>query len=356
MFLVRKIRFPENFLFFNSGRGTLKWLLSKQSSILKKKLSVGMPCYACYSIYQSIFESNNEAILLDIDPLSFSYPELLNDKIKRLDVLVWINYFGFKYSNILKEIRTRFPNLIIFEDCSHVDLRDYLKMDKKEYHSDYAIFSFNFRKPITAGGGALLILNKNISSSISHIINNYKQLSNDKLSLKKVIHILIYNFSYNYIFFHVFNRLITLKRLKAFKVEELPIKTSIMNRTLKKLFYAEYLRESEKIKLENYTLNYFNNLPEYVKNYSFGSLSYYAVYLSSDYNHSIISNIDKYMLWENLKESYKEFNVEISEESYPLTFRFLYNFIFLPARFFKNYKSKEFDFHPYPIIDNKSKP
>ena len=339
MFLVKKIEFPENFLFFNSGRGTLKWLLVNQKILFNKILNVGMPCYSCYTVYQSISESGNEVTLLDIDPLCFSISDTLYEQIKKLDVLIWINYFGFKYTKVLKRIRTEFPDLLIVEDCSHVDLRDYLKVYMNESYSDYSVFSFNFRKPITAGGGGLLIPNETKNKTVNHnLYESYKLLTSEKLSANKIIKILIYNFSYNYLIFLILNKLISRKRQKPFNVEQIPVVSFTMNRTLKRLFYTQYLRKSEKINQEKITLNYFNNISENVNEYSFGTLCYYPINLLTDHDYSIGNNVDAYMLWDNLLESFRFFKVKIIQEYYPLTFSFLYNSIFLPPGYFKKVK------------------
>jgi len=340
-----KIEFPDNFLFFNSGRGVIKWLMSRQKSVLEKKLNVGIPCYSCYTVYQSVKESENTTILLDINPLCFAFTDKLNDQLKNLDVLIWINYFGFKYISVLKEIRTRFPDLIIVEDCSQVDLRDYLKTFKKDCLSDFAIFSFNFRKPITAGGGGLLIFNLQRNNTGAQSVNDiYSQLSCEKLTVRKIVHILIYNFSYNSLIYFIFNKLISRKRKQKFFPEEIPIKSLIMNEILKSLFYIQYVQKNMKKKSEYYTKNYFNKIPELVESYSFGSLSYFPVLLRGDNKNRVPDYIDKFMLWDNLLQGYKFFNIKIQEEIFPLTFDFLSNTTFFPATYFKDTADKEFVF------------
>ena len=345
---VRKKEFQRNFLFFNSCRGTIKWLLSHQRLYHNRKLKIGMPCYVCDTVYQAVSESDNTIILLDINPLGFSFTSELNEQIKNLDVLIWVNYFGFKYNSILKQIRSGFPDLIIVEDCSQVDLRDYLSKNSKDCYSDYSVFSFNFRKPITAGGGGLLIPNAERNTEFTqYLFKTYYQLSFERLTLHKIIHILIYNFSYNQVIFMIFNKLISNKRNQSFKPEELPIRSLYMNRILQGIFYIQYMNEKQKKESEGYTLNYFYRLPDLVENISFGSLSYYPVTLKRFEDYSLNNNIDKYMLWENLEESYRFFNIDISQDKFPLTFKFLSEIIFLPAKFFKNPDNRDIGFPEY---------
>ena len=65
---VKNVTFPRRFLFFNSGRGSIKWLVSHLKKNKEKDLYIGIPCYSCYTVYQSVYESGNKVILLDINP------------------------------------------------------------------------------------------------------------------------------------------------------------------------------------------------------------------------------------------------------------------------------------------------
>lgn len=334
---IRRFDFPEYFLFFNSGRGTAKWLFSQLKLIKKRELRIGIPCYACYTVYQSVYESNNIPVLLDINPLSFSFTSELDEHIKQLDVLLWINYFGFRYDNITKEIRTKYPDLIIVEDCAHVDLRDYLKIYNKECHYDYAIFSSNVDKPITAAGGGLLIPNMNNDAKVAkYLCHSFNQLPYEKLNVFKIIRIFKYTFYLVNLLLLFFYKPNSRKGNQTFNPQEVPIKSLLMNRVLKKLFCAQFSQKSGKKKSETYTLNYFDNKPYLMENYSFGSLSYFPVILCPGDNITMKNNIDKFMLWGNLIERYKYFGVDISEEDFPMTFNFLSKSIFLPAKHFIN--------------------
>ena len=336
LFLGKKIEFPEDYMFFNSGRSIIKWLLAELKSLSGKKLNVGMPCYVCYTVYQSVIESDNEPLLLDVNPLGFSFPDNLINQINKIDVLIWVNYFGFRYDEILKQTRSRFPDLIILEDCSQVDLRDFIKSNNEVLFSDYMIFSFNFRKPITAGRGGLLILNrKRVLKNLHYLSNRYNNLPKEKLTASKIIHLLVYNYSYNYLIFLLFNKLITKRRQRKFTPEEFPIQVFTINGLIKKLFYIQYLRISDKNNSELYTLNYLCQKSEVINDFCFGSLCYFPVKLNSHINRSVNDKVDRFLLWDDLKESYSFFDLKIKEKEFPLTFYFMNNFIFLPARLFK---------------------
>jgi hypothetical protein len=341
---VRKIKFPENFLFFSSGRGAAKWLLSQLQLYMKRKLSVGAPCYACFAVFQAVKESGNLPVLLDIDPLCFHFTDELNEKIKKLDVLIWINYFGFKYSSILKEIRARFPQLIIVEDCSHVDMRNYFKISCTEHYSDYTIFSFNFEKPITAGGGGLLVpLGDSNNGFTKDLFNSYSQLPSSKLGLHNLIHRYKYSFSFPELAYSFLKKIVSGKVTYTFKPDEIPIKSFSMHIVVKKIVYAQFLRKSVKRMMGKYTMNYFSNMPELLEKYSFGALSYYPVILFPEDNDSIYYK-NKFLVWRNFNLHYKYFDIDISEESFPLTFDFISRVFFLPAVFFRNNDKRKVGF------------
>lgn len=331
----RKPDFPENFLFFNTGRGATKWLLSYLRSINSKDLIAGMPAYSCYSVHQAVSESGNKIVLLDIDPFCFSLSNELIDQLGRLDLLLWINFFGFKYNRILNEIRVRFPDLIIVEDCSHVDLRDYMKVFIKESYSDYSIFSFNFEKPVTSGGGGLLITHENNNRTLVPDLHiRYKQLPYEKLTPGKLSRILKYQIGLIYRIFSFFKERKSVSSNQSFKPAYLTINSLSMNRIIRKLVYSQFLKRSDKRKSEKYTSNYFNAISELRERYCYGSLSYYPVSSSAYKRDEVDKNIDTFILWRSFVEQYNYFGIDIPEEDFPLTFNFISGSVFMPPDFF----------------------
>ena len=334
-FFIRTVKFPSNYIFLDSARSSIKWILSQISRSYERKLIIGIPCYSCASILHAIVDSDNEPQLIDINPLDFTISNEIIDSISNLDVLIWINFFGLKYPVILKLIRARLPNLIIIEDCSHVDLRDYQNQNKEELYSDYLIFSFNFRKPITAGGGGLLIFNETRNGPLNIRIRAlYNTLTSSKLTIYMIINILINNYSYNRFIFGLFNKLIAYKRNNTRILKSSSIKIFSMNGYLKKLFFSQFLNSSIKTNLVLSTLNYFNNIKANVNYFSFGTLYYFPVPIKSISNNSKYKKIDTFILWNNLKLNYKLYNIDVSEHIYPRTFKFFNESLFYPAEFF----------------------
>jgi DegT/DnrJ/EryC1/StrS aminotransferase family len=335
MLFIGESQFPENFLFFNSGRATIKWLLSQLKSLKGKKLTVGLPCYLCYTVYQAVEESGNDALLLDIDPFNFSVSGKLSEQAGNLDVLIWVNYFGFRYSDILKEVRTRFPGLIIVEDCCHVDIRDFIKTTGNENPSDYSVFSFNSGKPITIGGGGLLVTSKERNEKTAPLLfTTYSQLPFGKPGPKELLRRFKLNFSFIYLIFSWFKAKSGKGGGNSFSPEEKSIEILAMNPALKKLIYAQIKMRSAKKMAEKCTRNYFKKMPEMPESFTFGSLSFYPVRISAADEIMKDKNIDKFLLWGNIAEHYKYFGIDITEKDFSLTFGFLSGSIFLPASFF----------------------
>lgn len=186
-----------------------------------------------------------------------------------------------------------------------------------------------------AGGGALLIPDNNLKEDERRLlIKNYADLPHEKMTLKKIIHILIYNFSYNYFFFLIFNRLFEKRRHQTFTIEEKPVRYFSMNGYLRKLFYSQFRRKSDKERSEKHTLHYFNSQPNLAGKYCYGSMSFYPVRLALAIESLVDSSVEKFMLWDNLIESYQAFEVSISRENFPKTFDFFEKYIFLPAKFY----------------------
>ena len=229
---------------------------------------------------------------------------------------------------------------------------------KQECYSDFKVFSFNFEKPIPAGGGGLLIINEESDSKYAnYLYNSHNKLHYEELNVTKIIHIFYHSFYLIFFLSNIlFGKLLSnrRKRLKGtvqtFKPEQEPIRSLIMNNIQKKLFYAQYLQKSKKARLENCSFNYFNKSNEIRNNYSFGTLNYYPVSLDTKNNKLRFRSNDIVLLWKNFVEHYKYFGVDIYEQDFPCTFNFVNNSIFLQARFF----NEPYQGVPYFPLCNKS--
>jgi dTDP-4-amino-4,6-dideoxygalactose transaminase len=97
-------------------------------------------------------------VFVDIDPKTFSFDlESLQQKSKEIAALVIIHTFGFLGDIVtVKKILGDKP---IIEDCAHALGSTDMKHQVGS-HSVAKIFSFNCHKPISVGGGGLLIVNE----------------------------------------------------------------------------------------------------------------------------------------------------------------------------------------------------
>ncbi|BBE18883.1 hypothetical protein AQPE_3053 [Aquipluma nitroreducens] len=338
----------DNFTFFlNSARGSIKWVLKNLNVFYNKTYKMGVPCYSCFSIIQSIIESDNIPVLLDINPLCF---ELTNEEklsLNKIDILLWINYFGFKYNHKLQKIREEYPHLIIIEDCSHVDFRDF-KRNSDTLFSQFYIFSFNFRKPIVTGGGSALIVKTNYDFS-DFLKKEMRVLPTQKIGITNWIKILGKNIAYNSFVFPIVKKSISSKRSKSFNLSIPLIDVKKMDLNQRRLFTVQLKSNQSINRYKQATINYFRILGLDYPKHSFGSNCYFPIPKSNQ----IYEYLDTYILWENLYENYKLFNICISKEEFPITFHFFENYTFLPAKFF-HMNSNIHNFHSiYPSQNNE---
>lgn len=325
----------EGELLFNSCRSGLKWLLSFYKRKWQRVMKVGLPCYSCYTIYQSVYESYNKAILIDIDPLSFEYSNGLDLILNDLDILLWINYFGFKYENILQQIRSRYPELIIIEDCSHVDFRDFSSENKNGRYSNFLIFSFNFRKPLVAGGGGLIVVGESIDSELSQDLHSfYSELSKEYLSMVKLRRLFFYNFCYNRILYRVFAKFIVKARFTAIDRPTFTIECLTLNRVIEKILYIQFMKRSSYNEYKVATLEYFDKKENLSEKHCFGNLTYFPVRGQIREFYALYHNVDFYILWSDLSTQYLKFGINISETEYPSTFGFLSDYVFVPMQYY----------------------
>lgn len=221
----------DSIILLNSARSSIKFILTNIKSYYNKTFIVGYPCYSCFSITQSVIESENIPSPLDIHPFNFKLTNDIKIKIKEIDILIWINFFGFKYNDLLTEIRNKFPNLIIIEDCSHVDFRDY--MLNPSIISQFSIFIFNFHKPIFVMGGSAILLNG--ESEINKILINKKnELPNEKVNISFFKKILISNVAYNKFLYSIIINITNKKRLRSFNPNFKSIEIKRMSNLQKK--------------------------------------------------------------------------------------------------------------------------
>lgn len=147
----------KNFFFTNSGRSALYILLKAMS--LPKDSEVGVPLYSCPVVWEAIVRAGYKPKFIDIDPYTYTMDiKDLEQKVKKLRALVVIHTFGHPAD--MDEIMRIANGIPIIEDCAHSLLSEY-KNKKTGLFGDASIFTFGNGKYISAGGGGMILVNKN---------------------------------------------------------------------------------------------------------------------------------------------------------------------------------------------------
>ena len=135
----------------SSGTAALFFALK---TLGKKRLTVGIPTYACSALLNAIFLSNSKPVLFDINEDTFN---LEAEKInKKVDVLIGIHTYGSPLDILpLKKFCK-----IFIEDCCH-SVGGIYNNSKLGSFGDISIFSFYATKIITCGHGGLIWSKKN---------------------------------------------------------------------------------------------------------------------------------------------------------------------------------------------------
>ena len=201
-----RIWFGDSPLFYDSGRSAL--LMALQSFHFPEGTKAGLMIYNCHTVFNAIrlagftpvFIDVNEDFTLDLDDLAF--------KSQEMKILIVSHLFGI-VTNI-DNIRKRFPNLIIIEDCAHAFLSQSGQGNLAGTEGDLAVFSLNSAKfPSIGGGGFLLVNNRQTIERIEKCSTTLKQMSVcEEIKhqiIKLIICILHQSFFYKYITFPVKN-------------------------------------------------------------------------------------------------------------------------------------------------------
>ena len=188
---LKQILSCKSLLYFNHARTALRVVLSGIG--LPSNAKVGLMTFNCLTVLKSIRMSGNYPVFIETTNDFQIDLDDLNKKINDIDVLILNHMFGIP--NHILEIKNKYPNLIIIEDCSH---SFFTKINNKYTGTfgDFSIFSIGHAKfPSIADGGYLIINNKKYFEKI-----NLEYLKLDKPSLKSEIFSILKSLVLN--FFH----------------------------------------------------------------------------------------------------------------------------------------------------------
>lgn len=138
---------PKKIELYSSGRSALMAILHYISN-KKKTNTIHLPFYICQSVVNACINSNFHICFYELTP-NLQFPIEYLDDIKKCEILIIVNYFGFiEDKNVITEIKKLRPDIIIISD--HV--QSFWTYDKSE-----ADFSFtSLRKHFPVPEGALI--------------------------------------------------------------------------------------------------------------------------------------------------------------------------------------------------------
>jgi len=145
---------------------------------LPKGSGVAVSVYSCVTVFEAITAAELKCVFIDVDPATYSFDmDSLREKSSQYDAAILIHTFGFPGDiTAVKQILSDRP---VIEDCSHA----FGSMSPNGYvglNGVAGIFSFNYHKPVSAGGGGLLVVNDmKYISTVKQIVKTISKNSNN---------------------------------------------------------------------------------------------------------------------------------------------------------------------------------
>lgn len=174
----------DNLFLLNSGRSAIPLML--EAIGIKKDEEILVSAYNLRAL-MPILEEYCKVKYFDIDDKTYSLDieKILENITNKTKAVILTHPFGFctDVSKIKKELEKR--NIILIEDCAH-SLGSKYENKNLGCFGDFALFSFDYIKPLsTLGGGALIVNNKNYLDYISEKYNGF--IEPDKKETQKKI-------------------------------------------------------------------------------------------------------------------------------------------------------------------------
>lgn len=166
----------DDLLAFTSGRGALKWLLSRLTSIKRCPLRIGLQAFTCRVVLQAVLESGNKPVFFDIDYSFFSTPLSYID-FDSIDVLILTHLFGIPnpaYLGIIEECRRQ--GILVIDDVAQT-LHAFAGNREVGSLSDFSFSSFGFDKPASSFGGSHLRVGARDTELAEQLREDYSQLA-----------------------------------------------------------------------------------------------------------------------------------------------------------------------------------
>lgn len=245
----------ENAYFFRSGRDALRYI----AKLKKENCSrIFIPIFCCESMALPFKQNNYEIIYY---PIKKDYSidfEFINSNIHNNDLLIVLNYLGFKSqdvlfseSNKIRNLKNTF-NITVIKDYTHT-LKEALFLDKSL--DDFSVFSV--RKWASFPDGGILWSNSKLDFNYDTYSSKYFDIKKKAMDLKSK-------------YLLVKHKYIKDEFLKLFKEADLILETSNsimeMSSYSKELLYKIDFEKILNVRINN--LHYLEKNSPFVKNYS----------------------------------------------------------------------------------------
>jgi dTDP-4-amino-4,6-dideoxygalactose transaminase len=180
-----------NFLFFDSGRTCLSFILenikSKNSCLSKNEILT--PSFTCEVVPVHILKSNYKPIYYDLCPDTKNLLQIIKKNVTiNTKAIIYQHSFG-RHDNITKLAKyCKKKKIYLIEDKALCFLSK--KKNLKELQGDFAYYSFETSKTISTRMGGMLVFSKNKKYHISYQNNFYYNFVSD---LRTILSLITYN-------------------------------------------------------------------------------------------------------------------------------------------------------------------
>lgn len=192
----------ENEFLLNHSRSGI--LLALRSLGLPKQSRVGVMAYNCHTVMNAVYKAEMTPVFIDVTRELKLAMEDLERKAGGMQVLIVTHLFGI--INDIAEIRKRYPQLIIIEDCAHA-------YGLEKIVGDFATFSIGQAKLPSIGDGGILVVHN--PKYVELVQANYPKMT-AKRSWKQFLKLWVMAILYRPFIYIVFTKPI-LKRDKVHK-------------------------------------------------------------------------------------------------------------------------------------------
>jgi perosamine synthetase len=151
-----KSQCEADFFWMDSGTSALAVALLALN--LPENSGVAVPVYSCVTVFEAVAAVGLKCVFIDLDPQTLMYDYNSLEKHKNeFQAVIFIHLFGFVADIV--ELQRVVGSKPIIEDCSHAFGSADSQGNPVGRAGAVSIFSFNIHKPLSAGGGGLLLVN-----------------------------------------------------------------------------------------------------------------------------------------------------------------------------------------------------